>query len=489
LAVVWWGAWRRKDSDGCSAWERARADHDDPILQAFASLPGRHLLVALVIFLAIYTVFFTAFFTNLLGVITGTTGSVLYWLAQHDVKRGGQPQYYYLVILAVYEPLLLVWFAGALAVLGRMWWKLRRTPLLPAPVDGTLQAPHPLTVPLMLLWWAVATVAIYSWAGEKMPWLTIHLALPLTLLGAWGCQQALGKALALAPQPDADDAPAGEVAFPLPLAVFVGGFMAISVQAFFFMGVATRAGDAATNTGPLVLLSLVLILLALLVGAAGFRYGWRWAVGALAFAASLTLLGGTVRSSFRLSYLSGDVPREMMIYTQTSPDVMRVVRALERASLTRYNDRSMPIIYDNETVWLWYMRNFSRATATGPAMTAAPGDEVQAVVMLQENIDRYPQNLTNLRGFRVQRLPLRWWLPEDDVYRLNSNWRDVPADQISLLGRVLRDPLNGKTVADLWEYLIYRDPGAPLGSSDFVIAVRPELADEIGLGTGTTRDR
>jgi uncharacterized membrane protein len=35
----------------------------------------------------------------------------------------------------------------------------------------------------------VATLALYSWAGEKMPWLTIHVALPIVLLGAW----ALGR--------------------------------------------------------------------------------------------------------------------------------------------------------------------------------------------------------------------------------------------------------------------------------------------------------
>jgi hypothetical protein len=36
----------------------------------------------------------------------------------------------------------------------------------------------------------------------------------------------------------------------------------------------------------------------------------------------------------------------------------------------------------------------------------------------------------------------------------------------------------------LWDFLIRRDPGAPLGSTDFVIAVRPLLADQIGVGVG-----
>ena len=36
-----------------------------------------------------------------------------------------------------------------------------------------------------LAWWFVLAFVIYTWAGEKMPWLTIHIALPLTILAGW----------------------------------------------------------------------------------------------------------------------------------------------------------------------------------------------------------------------------------------------------------------------------------------------------------------
>jgi len=36
----------------------------------------------------------------------------------------------------------------------------------------------------LLIWWAVGMFAVLSWAGEKMPWLTVHIALPLLLLAA-----------------------------------------------------------------------------------------------------------------------------------------------------------------------------------------------------------------------------------------------------------------------------------------------------------------
>ena len=520
LAALTWAGWRRRGPDGLSAWQRARAAHDDSTLDAFASLlVNRRLLVAGLIFLAIYVAFFTAFFRNWLGVVTGTTGSLLYWLAQHDVKRGGQPPHYYLVLLAVYEPLLLAWFVAALALIGRMLWKARGVRreaqdgaedtgsngvahgIETSAINGSssfILHPSSLGVPLLLLWWSLATVAIYSWAGEKMPWLLIHLVLPLTLLGAWACARSLGWALnALSPHDVAAENSDGALstqhsalstagalpfilAYPLPLGLFAGVFAVIGVLTFMLIPVVSL---------PLLFVGILALLVALLTAAAGLRYSWRWGVGALALGATLLLGVYTVRNTVRLSFLSGDTPREMLIYTQTSPDVMRVVRNLDRASRVRFNNLSMPVIYDNETVWLWYMRRFTNATESGQTISQRPGPEVQAVLMLQENIDRYPANLEMLQGFRVQRLPLRWWLPEDEIYRLRTDWRTAPPDQVSLLARVLRDPFSTTTIADTWQYLIYRNTKAPLGSSDFVIAVRPELADEIGLGTGAERDR
>ena len=149
----------------------------------------------------------------------------------------------------------------------------------------------------------------------------------------------------------------------------------------------------------------------------------------------------------------------------------------------------MPIWYDNETVWAWYLRRFTNKQQQSPALNAVPGPEVQAVLMLQENMDANPQNRQNLQGFRIQRYPLRWWFPNEGN-RLPDDWSTAPLDESSpLLMRLLRSPLDGRSQAQLWRYLIYRVPSEPLGSTDFVIAVRPELANEIGLGTGGGADQ
>ena len=113
-------------------------------------------------FLAVYTALFTTFFTNPQGLREGLYGSIEYWLGQQPVNRGSQPWFYYLVTIPAYEwPILLLGVLGAVVALRRR----------------TLFG-------LLLIWLAVTQLAVYSWASERMPWLTLHILLPFVLLAA-----------------------------------------------------------------------------------------------------------------------------------------------------------------------------------------------------------------------------------------------------------------------------------------------------------------
>ena len=558
LAALYGLIWRRRDKRGTTVWERARARAErDVLLDAFVSLAAdRRLLAAFAIFFTIYALFFTAFLAHPTGVISGTTGSLLYWLAQHGVARGSQPGYYYLILLGLYEPLVVIWGVVGLLMVGflvgrrlvtggrsqeprttqRVSDREPRTAASPPPVvSGQLQRTTdpglsrdegngqrtidwPFALPVILAWWAVATLGLYSWAGEKMPWLTIHVALPWVLLGAWALARTLawwrasvlGRQMALhfaAERPNADGAepidgqpipPAhhgnmcGVDATPIgaqagartgALPTYLTVFGTIALFCFQWIAIYSKPGDPEQWRLPLVLLTGLAFVVLLTVGAALLRRA-RWAIGALAVAVTLLVSLYTVMSAYRLSFLWPDVAREKMIFVQTSPDVARVIDRLEKASIRRGGGLDLPVWYDNETVWAWYLRRFTNKQQVAPQLTSAPGPEVQAVLMLQENIDANPQNLQYLQGFRIQRYPLRWWFPNEGN-SLPDDWRTAPLDANSpLLMRLLRNPLDSRSQAQLWRYLIYRVPPEPLGSTDFVIAVRPELANEIGLGTG-----
>jgi hypothetical protein len=490
LALLVWLIWFWRDGSGASAWNRAW-EKGDPVMPVYASLAeNNRWLIAIGLFLLIYVFFFTAFLSNLLGVITGTTGSLLYWMAQHHVERGGQPTHYYAVILAVYEPLLIIWaIIGYILLIidGIRWFiKPKLQPdtnidqaISPKPRVASLER-QPAYVPILLGWWGIAALLMYTWAGEKMPWLSIHIALPMTLFGAWACQRVLFG------HPDRPVLHPFDPSRRVLLSFFVGLFLATC--GLNYVVITTFVGaEVRTNVPGLLLVGLTIVLFLMVVLLAGINWGWRWSLGVLALC--ITLVGGmyTFRSSYHLAYVNGDTPREMYIYTQTAPDVREVVQRLEEVSYRRTRGLHMPVMYDNETVWSWYLRNFTNARRSGTTL-GPPATDVMAIVLLQENYNNSEQNRNYLEPFVRQRYPLRWWFPEDSTYRLSQGWNtaDDTAVPSSLLARTLRQPLHDDTLIQLWQFFIYRNPGKPLGSSDFILAVRPEIADQMGWGLGAT---
>jgi uncharacterized protein (TIGR03663 family) len=81
-------------------------------------------------------------------------GGLFYWLSQ--------PWFYYTFLFSLYEQIAVI-----LGVGGILWF-FRRPTFFTA----------------FLSYWAVLTFGIYSWAGEKFPWLMIHPLLPFALLAA-----------------------------------------------------------------------------------------------------------------------------------------------------------------------------------------------------------------------------------------------------------------------------------------------------------------
>ena len=123
---------------------------------------GRTWLICAVIFYTIWAALYTTLFTNLAGIFTGSWQGMGYWIAQQDVARGNQPWYYYFVGLPVYELLPLVF-----GVAGIIYF-LRRQDALG----------------LALALWAMLSLAAYTVAAEKMPWLVVNITTPFILVAA-----------------------------------------------------------------------------------------------------------------------------------------------------------------------------------------------------------------------------------------------------------------------------------------------------------------
>ena len=134
------------------------------------------LLISTLIFYGIFTLLYTSLFTNLSGFASGIWDTVDYWVAQQDVARGGQPWYYYFLLLSWYEflPLILAAIGAIYFIVNAIYSAAKRG--LPSTGKTNLFS-------WFLIYWMVASLATYSWSGEKMPWLSLHMALPMILLG------------------------------------------------------------------------------------------------------------------------------------------------------------------------------------------------------------------------------------------------------------------------------------------------------------------
>ncbi len=85
---------------------------------------ARQWLITAAIFHTIFVFFFTTMFTNLYGLMTGMYYSLGYWLEQQGVRRGSQPQYYYLlVVMPIYEFLAIAGSVGAMFAGLTIFWR------------------------------------------------------------------------------------------------------------------------------------------------------------------------------------------------------------------------------------------------------------------------------------------------------------------------------------------------------------------------------
>jgi uncharacterized protein (TIGR03663 family) len=121
---------------------------------------------ALAAFAATFTLLFTVFLTNPGGLWDGLYESLDYWLGQHEVGRGGEKPYFYVVVLFAHE------------------WPV----VLLAAVGAVLAFRQPTVLRAFLVWAVALSLGIYSWAGEKFAWLVLHPLLPLILLAGIGVQ-------------------------------------------------------------------------------------------------------------------------------------------------------------------------------------------------------------------------------------------------------------------------------------------------------------
>lgn len=509
----------------------------------------RTLWTALGLLATIYVLLYSTFFADPRGIVDGLYRGLQYWLgSQHEYARGDQPWYYYLMLLPIYEPLAL--FGGlitaAYVFLGMRPWRRTRRSFAAAPVESdtplALDESHPngnddrleptsfstitLTpmadtrpeeaqptrfaplLPLFLAFWLLGALVAFSWAGEKMPWLVTHIALPGNLLVAWG----MGQLLRAVQWRELRD----RRAWLVPVAVTLL-LIALSVALWRLGSPAEGQEGQANLLQSLIPLAVVggliygLLVLSQTIG--------RRATLALAVLTVAGLVGVyMLRSTWLVVYHHPDTPIEPLIYTQSTPDVPRIAEEIRALAITQTrNNRSaddpvggltMPIIMDSggpdgegSLAWpyQWYFRDFKRienrgadffASATPESFQVAKdrnqpdGEKEFAPVVMVYTPHITQQTRQALEGNYVKRYDskLNWWFPEGnrcdpqaagykrfyysaaliEKARKQCNNPNLQADQFGSVFAPLLWPLDREHWPDIRRYLLYRELPAPL---------------------------
>ena len=376
-----------------------------------------------------FTILYTTVFTNSDGFFTGTIGSLGYWIVQQAVARGSQPWYYYILIqIPIYEflPALGLILAIILGFRRKITSRIEEDivddndeviNLLEAEETNTEEKNFPNTFSL-LVWWSIITIVALSYAGEKMPWLTYHMAWPMILITGW----ALGRVI-----DTTNWEKLKEQHIPLTLAtlaIFVvsimGTLLALGGSTPPFQGKELAQLQA---TSAFLLPAIVAIL-----SAGGITYlfkEWTFAevrhVFVLVVFAFLALLTG--RAAFRASYITYDQATEFLVYAHGATGIKEIIKQATEISKRTTGGMGVAIAYDASAPdtgvswpFVWYLRDFTNQRSFDQP-TRSLRDSV-VVIVDEKNFDKIEPAI-GPGYYRVDYI--RMWWPMQDYFSLSYN--------------------------------------------------------------------
>ena len=357
------------------------------------------------VFFGVYIIFFTTFFTNSVGILTGITGSLGHWVAQQDVGRGGQPIYYFALLqIPVYE------FLGATGTIlafvygikhKSFWSKYSSNESNPA-----ISAKLP--VPAIFIFWSITSLIAYSFAGEKMPWLTVHIAFSMLLTAGWFVEKLFTSQTI---QNGNNKERASQFILTL---TFVFLICLILVQAWGnhvpFQG-KTQQGLQDTNHFIFMVFAAgVCAYFLFFYKKEHFSSKRFWLNVLLALFLIMSII--TARSAYRASFINYDYPFEYLVYAHASDGPKIVLEQIEEISRRLTGGLDIKVAYDNHGLYpyWWYLRNYPNKIVylEDPTRTLEEADLIIAGSDKYDKIDAIVRD--NFYVYEYKRL---WWPMQD----------------------------------------------------------------------------
>ena len=330
------------------------------------------------LFFIIWVICFSSFLTNINGIGSGVWSSLGYWLVQQEEARGGQPWYYYLILISLYEVLLVL-----ISIPAAIFFIRRRDKF-----------------DIFLLYWSISTLVAYMIASEKMPWLLVNIILPMIILSARYMAYIVVSLKFKQTSPIQISS----------YAIFPCAVLSLLLAVIFYENFVL-----AGNTITLFVFGVISIILAYSIFML-IKYRPKLELFTFSFISVVIIIFVfTLYNSWRLNFKYEDTPVEMMIYTQTSPDITKLVNFFDG-----YEDQSVegPLSVGIDGTsgftwpWSWYMRNNSKTRYIPYSKSNLEAISDLDVILVHSRNKNDADELfkdTFHQGIMIKH---RWWFPE-----------------------------------------------------------------------------
>ncbi len=405
-------------------------------------------LINTTVFYSIFVLFYSTIFTNGFGIFTGLVGSLGYWLDQQGVNRGSQPWYYYgLVQLPIYEYLPLI---GALFAIFYYLWKQRPKPIAKQVVEhrqgdsrsrrqSLAQTDHQTFY--FFLYWSFTSLVAYTIAGEKMPWLTFHITLPMIILTSWG----IGKVL---------ESIRWKYVFrqrgwllSLIFIVFIA-----SLFMTFYLALGTTPPFRGKELEQLQATTSFLSALLFTILSGGYLY-WAFRTWQPSEALKVCLITIfiilsilTIHTSVLASFINYDNATEYLVYAHSARGPKDILEQIEEISRRTTGGLAIRVAYDDETTYpyWWYLRNYPNQQYYGDA----PTRELRNAPIILVGEKNYGK-IEAVVGQAYHRYDfIRLWWPNQDYFDLT--WQRI--------GEAISNPAMRQAIFEIWlnrDYTLY----------------------------------
>jgi len=422
------------------------------------------------IFYAIFIVFYTSMFTNGQGFFTGLVGSLGYWLSQQAVNRGTQPWYFYAFLqIPIYEYLAAL--GAFLGLILGFKHKLFSTfaSIAPAMQVDNKEIPTQIDLPItedrnelileekklpvltLLLYWSVMSLIAYSVAGEKMPWLTVHITLPMLLTAGF----SVGFLV--------DRVKSKTINLRSLLAFVLVPIFLISLGKTISMLTGTNRPFAGHELFQLQATSTFLFALIAAIGS-----GWgvmklleKWEpinlVRVLVLAIFAVLAVTTARSAYQANYINYDTGKEFLVYAHAARGPKDVLEQVNDIAERTGVGKNIKVAYIGDALYpyWWYFRDYPNKVWFDQQLTR---DLLDYPVIISDD-NQYTKTQAILKDGYVDFPYQRLVWPTQDYFNL----------KFKQVWTALMDPQFRKALYDIWAYKDYTLYSQIKGKTDLTI--------------------